>query len=652
MGFMDDNSLIPFLMSCLLSVVIFLTLITYISKHPKKNTKVLKVLFVVMFILGMLVYCYCHYRALEDVVNGATEDKSLDWTKNENGSFLYRVLYVAMRSVVDVGMMFYGRGNSSVFYNLQEAEDPRFVFGFWLLHTIAFFTASSALLIRFGEDFLTWVRRLKTKVLDVDLIFGVNSDSISFGRKIADNKGSMLVYVDNSVNESYESSIKRLGGVTYSDTAALEATLNFLGDIRIKKNKTKLRLYTLSKEYDKNLQYARIMSENLKALNINPEQTKLVLLGIDEEKGMIFQSSENQYGYGSVFSFDEYEMNARILMHDYPLCNAINFDKSGRATEDMEVLIVGFGHIGHEVLRKVIANGQFEGSSFHATIYELNFMHRTDFYQSQYPSMLANENYNIDFELQDIRGYKFFNFLRANASKLKYIVICLEDSEIARDIAIRAVDCLQFMGYSQNVYTCDSKSVRCYSTDFQKCKTHWIYDSELLYSDELDKYAMELNHRYCVLYGGTKSLEEDWKECRYFDRMSSRASVDYLIPLISKLKAMMNTDTLNHEQLENLAKSEHLRWCAFHYTFGYDVMEKEEFIKRIKDHIKKPGKDTEKKKHICLVKWDELDEISQIENSLTQANRDYKKNDRENVDMIIELMQDEKQLMTNSQLDR
>ena len=45
--------------------------------------------------------------------------------------------------------MFYGRGNTSVFFTLPEAKDLLFVFVFWFLHIIAFLTAVSALLIRF-----------------------------------------------------------------------------------------------------------------------------------------------------------------------------------------------------------------------------------------------------------------------------------------------------------------------------------------------------------------------------------------------------------------------------------------------------------------------------------------------------------------------
>ena len=253
-------------------------------------------------------------------------------------------------------------------------------------------------------------------------------------------------------------------------------------------------------------------------------------------------------------------------------------------------------------------------------------------------------NYDIDFEPQSGRGNKIFKFLQENAHKLKYIVVCLDNRDTARDIAVHMVDRLQTLGCPLNVYTCDSKSVRCYSQYAKECETHWIYDSELLYSGELDGYAMELNHRYC---GGSSALE-DWKQCAYFDRMSSRASVDYLIPLIRRMRAKTGADVLTPEQRENLARSEHLRWCAFHYTFGFDVMDKKEFIGRVKEYLNdirefgkssvKITKDRKRLVHVCLVGWDELDEISRIENALTHGNRDYKNSDRMNVDMVTELM--------------
>ena len=193
-----------------------------------------------------------------------------------------------------------------------------------------------------------------------------------------------------------------------------------------------------------------------------PEQTKLVLLGTDEEKGMLFQADNKQYGYVSVASFDEYEISARLPIYKNPLCSFINFDENGRAAEDVEVLIGGFRRIGHEVLRKVIANGLFKGSKLIVYIFDPKQGERTGFARSQYPLMFTPSYHStlaIEFVSQDIRSSECFDFLKKHASKLKYIVICLEDRETARNIAVRVVDRLHSMKCSQNVYTCDSKGV-------------------------------------------------------------------------------------------------------------------------------------------------------------------------------------------------
>ena len=625
----------------LISFFSFIGLIVCISKYPQKTIKLLKIIFVIIFVVGMSAYFYFHYRELELVISGQLEIKALNWAKNENENNAltpFYILYIVMSSVMDVGMMFYGRGNSDVFYNLPESKNPIVVSIFWIFSVLAFYTAASALLIRFGNDLLRWIRIIVSKNSDILLIFGINPDSLAFGRNVADVNANVIVYVDDSQNEAYESSIRDLGGLAYTDRDAVKANSAFLKKIYVKPRKTKLKLYALSKDYDKNLHYSRMLLESLKNSDISPEQTALILLGTDELKGMNFQAEGIKYGYGNVVSFDEFELCSRFLITKYPLCNAISFDKNARASEDIHALIVGFGRVGHEVLRKLIANGQFEGSKFYATVYDPNFENRAGFIKSQYPNMFAN--YNIDFEPQGGRSSKFFKFLEDNASKLNYIVICIEDREISRDIAIRMVDRLQNLGYSQNVYTCDTKSVRCYSQNASECDTHWIYDSELLHSDTLDKYAMELNHRYA----GGSDVYEDWKQCGYFDRMSSRACVDYLIPLIQKI----NKNSLTRTQRENLAKSEHLRWCAFHYTFGFDVMDKEDFVKRVRfrqNEIIRQGKssikitkDMDNLRHVCLVDWKELDEISRLENAVTHGNKNYKDFDRNNVDMIMSLI--------------
>ena len=622
--------------ACVISAIIFAELIIYIAKHPHKRTLPLNIAFIIMFFGGMIIYCGCNYALVEKVRSGALQDANLEWAGSNESNCVDRFFYVIIRSVMDVGTMFYGRDHSDVFYKLEIAKKPWAVLIFWLVHLIAFYTAATALIIRFGKDLLRWIRRHSGSIDKIILIFGVNEASLALGRNLSEQEHLMLVYIDGKFNEDDGNLIRELGGVAYSDKDALNASQKFLKRVRVTPGGIKVKLYALSSDHDRNVNYARYLLNSLKDFNIKPEQSELVLLGIDEFRGMNFINSEDVYGYGDVISFDELEISARVLINKYPVCNAIKFDENAKALEGVNALIVGFGGIGHAVLRKIIANSQFYGSKFKAVIYDPNFNRRDGFFRSQYPNMFAN--YDIEFEPQDGRGLKFFEFLNQNAAKLNYIVICIKDRDMARDIALKMIDRFNALGFNnKSVYTCDYKSIRKYSQNTQECETNYIYDSELIYSGELDAYAKELNNRYCS--GTDQTVEQNWKKCDYYSRMNSRAAIDYLMPLIKKL----NLKTLSKKQRENLAHSEHMRWCAFQYTFGFELMEREEFIKRVKDFKAgakiKTSRDMETKKHICLVDWDELDNISRLENSIMQSsNKDYKEFDRQNVDMILKIL--------------
>ena len=116
--------------------------------------------------------------------------------------------------------LFYGRGNADVFFSLPEIKSTSLVFAFLSLHVVAFLTAISTLLIRFGDNLLRW-GRTKTQVTCVNLVLGINADSLAFSRNIVSTGDNLLVYVDSVVSEDYEVSIQRFRGVIYSDVDAL-----------------------------------------------------------------------------------------------------------------------------------------------------------------------------------------------------------------------------------------------------------------------------------------------------------------------------------------------------------------------------------------------------------------------------------------------
>ena len=166
--------------ACILSIVLFLELIILMSKYPNGRTTFLKWAFILMFVGGMSLYFYCNYKGLELPIDNTSKNNPLGWAKN--ASWGYKLFYVVISSVMDVGWMFNGRGNADVFFSLPEAKYLSLVLLFWLLHIIAFLTAVSTLLIRFGDNLLRWVRT-HTQVSCVDLVFGINEDSTRFQQK-------------------------------------------------------------------------------------------------------------------------------------------------------------------------------------------------------------------------------------------------------------------------------------------------------------------------------------------------------------------------------------------------------------------------------------------------------------------------------------
>ena len=135
--------------------------------------------------------------------------------------------------------------------------------------------------------------------------------------------------------------------------------------------------------------------------------------------------------------------------------------------------------------------------------------------------------------------------------------------------------------------------------------------------------------------------------------MSSRASADFAPAF---LRAAGCTGTVfpenwlpPDEMMENLARTEHLRWCAFHFAMGFSPMSKEEFECRAAAYTAEQeqtgssririGKNQNGRTHACLIGWDALDELSRAENAITGKSVDYKEMDRNNIRSLPAVLQ-------------
>jgi len=263
---------------------------------------------------------------------------------------------------------------------------------------------------------------------------------------------------------------------------------------------------------------------------------------------------------------------------------------------------------------------------------------------------------NYDIELSKIKaGSNAFYEDLFSKKNLAYIVVCVGNDHDNNEMAWDIISYIRQCKMRTVVLRCDEKNIYCYNCEKGVQETISVYVRENIDVALFDRKAIALNYIYCRSnIDDHKTPEEYWMDAGYMDKMSCRASADFTYALCKMagldMKELATTGKLDltAEQLCNLARTEHLRWNAFHHVMGYSKMTDEVLAERIAKYqaeIKANGKtsyriqkDDERKMHICLVPWEDLDELSKMYNQVTGKNKDYKKDDENNVMLIPELL--------------
>ncbi len=592
-----------------LSTALFLVLISYLALDEDNRDRWSGLAFTIAIVGGIVIY-------------------------GSINAYVVGFSFVAIiRTMIDIVRMFGGVNRIDDFSKLVDGR-TEFILLFWVVHFFGYYALVSAVVTTLGKGAINRLRKWLFRVHDIELIYGTDDNAIEFGKKLAQNKKISVVFV--SASSVKEADVRALGGILYTDEIATRVHKKVLKRLSIKRGRGSIRLNASSDDVDSNISYAIMLLKTLKDCDIKPEQTKLVMLGREESQGEALFNTENNYGYGSVKVFDRAELVARLLFQKYPICNRISFDENFKATSDTECLLVGFGHVGQEVLRKLVANGQFEGSKFHVMVFDSAIDATDGLFKMRYKSML--ENYNIEFSSSDGRSISATEYVMKNAAVLKYIVIAVGDEKTGSEIAYGFQEILKERGVVMPVYQCLRDRVYAYRIGKERKKSA-IYDAEVLYTGKMDQLAMEINHYYC---GDDGDINRQWAGCDYFSRMSCRASADYLQTFFQRLGILGKESDISGEKLENLAKSEHLRWCAFHYSMGYSAMSDEIKEKRAElyrsDKKTRITKDPVNRLHACLIPWEDLDGLSDYENEITGRNVDYKQSDRDNIITVKKIL--------------
>lgn len=516
---------------------------------------------------------------------------------------------------------------------------------FWAVHLLAMTTSASAVIISLGSRLLKKIRLWLLRMHDITLIFGLSENTLEFGRSLAKTDRAAILYIDPSEQAKLNTAADQMGAIFRCDPDALNGSGRFLKSIGLRPGKRKLHVYALDYSMLANQQFAKNLMASLEARRIRPEQTSLTIFSVSEEMDKTMQSCADSYGYGSVLSINEPEMVARMLTRSYPPYQTMRFDQDGKAVTDFHGLIIGFGQIGQAVLRQLIMNSQFYGSSSKIAVFAPDYEQRMGWLCHECREML--QHYRISMFPYDGRSRQLYDYLEDHAVSIQYVAICAGSESVNAEIGERLQAFLLRRGCEAPILLCSYRGVSHLSDD-DHIASQKIYTPEILCSDQIDRMAMVLNQSY----HGKGGMRENWKACSYFDRMSSRAAADFYDALLH-CAGKTQTEALRSwapqgALLENLAATEHLRWTAFHYCMGFRPMTEQEFQARAAEYLrereKNPNtnyrisKDMKKRTHACMIPWEELDAFSRKENEITQKDRDYAENDRINVRNLAKVL--------------
>ena len=608
----------------LATLVCFLSLIMVMAAKPKFTVKVTKIIFVIVGVTGLFFYGYGFMVT--------------------TGNFLLSVI----KALLAVCGMYLGSRDWSSISAAPLMQYNWMQLLFWVVHLLAFYATASAAITTVGAEVLRKLRLWLARRGALHLIYGANEDTIALAKQLLEEKNGAVVFVDESAGVAESAAVAKAGCVLRWDADAAQADERFLKSIGATRPGRKITLYAMKPAASDNLRYAQKLLDGMKGSNIMPEQTSLVIRSRENTAAVKLQVLGDTYGYGAVTVVQETDLVARTLVRNYPPCDHITFDENGKALDNFEAVIIGFGQVGQAVLRHLVMNGQFEGSRFRVAVFSPDCNEVKGYFAKSYAQVL--EQYDISFHACDARSEEIYDYLQEQGNRIKYLAVCTGSDQLNQEIAEDLTEYLNQRNLPLAAYLCSHRGVKCFDSATGAVKIHSLYRPDMLSIEKMDALAMCVNSHY--QQNSAKSPLEHWLVCDYFSRMSCRAVADF-IPAMLKMVNLTREQVLESgwnltpAQLENLSRTEHLRWCAFHYCMGFSPMTREEYDQRAETYSRqlaageKPlriGKNMAERTHACLIGWEELVELSEREAGITGKTVDYQAMDTENVLIVPELL--------------
>lgn len=613
----------------ILSIAIFAALVINMALKPSYSAKLTAVLILLSACGGSVIYGLGYTYVTKDIALSL------------------------IRTPFSVIGMYLGKNDLSAISGAPVVSTSAGIICFWALHLFAFYSIASAAIITVGAEGLRRLRLFLAMNGDLTIIYGINEESLDVGRECLAEGRKAIVFITNNELPAQTKEINELGMAVLTGTGAARSSREALARLRVR-SRNKIEVFALDADGNENMSYAAGLMKGLEQMEVDPKKTSITLPGTEDILTEMLQVSEGRYGFGFVNVFDSTELAARAMISLCPPWEFLSFDK-GRATEDFDCIVVGFGKCGQAALRHLVMNGQFAGSSFHAAVFSNDVGRQSGYLFADCPELQSE--YDIEFFGDDARSRGFYTYLRNRLGSVKYIAVCTGNDEMNAEI------CDTLMLYLKRVRAehicvvqCTKDGVRYQEAVGAPLMARKVRSMEMLSAGRMDRDAILINSAYD---SSDRTDWEKWVACDSFSKMSSRASAAF-IPALVKASGCTEEEITEGQWepdgklLDVLGETEHMRWCAFHFANGYRRMSEEELSRNIENYVRcrekglplpRITKNAEQRTHACLIPYDQLDALSERENAVTGKNTDYRRLDINNVLMIPRILEARKGAM-------
>ena len=360
---------------------------------------------------------------------------------------------------------------------------------------------------------------------------------------------------------------------------------------------------------------------------------------------------EDKFGYHNLKIICQYPLVADQFLNENKLYKMIPIEtiKNGKTSFKFNMCLLGAGDTGDAIFKKSFTQLQAVGLDFYCDIFDSKIDEMKSVFEFKYRNL--SNNANIKFYSCDVYRDLFTHELFDTFGKYHLIVVSIGNDEKCVEFAnnlIKGLYDLDGEGAIKHpvkvaVHISNEKNELFLKQSHGNVQVVAfgnlgdIYNSDIIINEKLTKKAQLINYCYSKLYENeelinkSKSLDvnknelfnyirkirqelendepliEAWEKTSVLDKESSISSAQHL-EFKKYLSSLKDNETSyydaiikNEELLENLAIAEHLRWNAFNFSHDWGKMEYVEGG---------PRKDNLRKKHICLVDWDELETLS------------------------------------------